>query len=185
MQELDRDAVEWAASLDWPVVTPIMKALTVVGTWGAVWLAIGVVLALRRRDPRPAAIVGLTVLLASALGTLLKDVFDRPRPPVADTSIHALVTVPGSASMPSGHALTAFASAVVLGGLAPRGRAALLVLAAGIAVSRVYLGVHYVSDVLAGAAVGTMLGVAVLHLARRLGTPRGRVDMPPTGVQDT
>jgi undecaprenyl-diphosphatase len=69
--------------------------------------------------------------------------------------------------MPSGHAATAAAAAGVVALLHPRRRLPLAPLVAAIALSRVYLGVHYPSDVLAGAALGLAIAWAVVALARR------------------
>src|SRR5207248_6535143 len=88
------------------------------------------------------------------------------RPPLADPTVHALVPVPHDPSMPSGHAMMAFAGAVVLAAVVPRLRWPLLVLAAGVAASRVYVGVHYPSDVLAGAVLGAAVGAAAVVALR-------------------
>jgi undecaprenyl-diphosphatase len=106
-------------------------------------------------------------LVADALGELgsdiLKDVIPRARP-----HVHALVTRPHSHSFPSGHATTSFACATVLALALPRLAVPLLVLAAAVAWSRVYVGVHYPLDVLAGAALGALIGAAVPRFARRI-----------------
>jgi undecaprenyl-diphosphatase len=65
---------------------------------------------------------------------------------------------PATFSFPSGHAATSFAAAIAIGALAPRLRAPVLGAAALMALTRPYLGVHYPSDVLAGAALGGALG---------------------------
>jgi undecaprenyl-diphosphatase len=69
--------------------------------------------------------------------------------------------------MPSGHAMNAFAGAVLLAAAVPRARWPLLVLAALIALSRVYLGVHFPSDVIAGALLGSAIGAAAAWLLAR------------------
>ena len=74
-------------------------------------------------------------------------------------------------AFPSGHAALAFAGAVVLTRVLPAGRIVWWVLAAATAYSRVYLGVHYPLDVLAGAVVGAASGFAVLRLTRFPSTP--------------
>ena len=96
--------------------------------------------------------------------TVFKELFDRARPPVS--GIDAVGVIPASASFPSGHAATAFAAAVAVGAFYPRLRRPLLGLAAVVALSRVYLGVHYASDVLAGTALGVALGLASVWLVR-------------------
>ena len=113
----------------------------------------------------------LSALLAYAVATEvtlgLKLLVGRPRP-----HGHMLVTAYGS-SFPSGHAATAFAAAVAVGLLHRRLLAPLVVLAGLIAFSRVYLGVHYPFDVLAGAAIGTGIALALAPLTRRLGPRAG------------
>ncbi len=121
-----------------------------------------------RRPPAAAAFGTVSYLVASGLATLLKRAFDRPRPPLADPSVHALVAVPHDGSMPSGHAATAFAAAVAVGLVHPRLRWALLALAALIGISRVWLGVHYPGDVLVGAGVGTAVAVTLWLPARQV-----------------
>jgi hypothetical protein len=110
---------------------------------------------------------GVAAGLAAAITAGLKEAFDRSRPSVADPSFASVIPPPGSDSLPSGHAAEAFAAATVIAILAPRLRLPALVLAALVAVSRVYLGVHYPLDVLAGALVGVLTGLAVCLLCKR------------------
>ena len=98
---------------------------------------------------------------------LLKRAFERPRPPVVDPAVHPLVAVPHSYSMPSGHAMTAFAAALAVGLVDPRLRLPLLVLAGLVAISRVWLGVHYLSDVIVGAAFSDLALSLTLWLVAR------------------
>jgi undecaprenyl-diphosphatase len=98
--------------------------------------------------------------LASGLNFAIKGLVARSRPP-QEMGLEALVGVPGSPSFPSGHAMSAFAVAAAIAVLAPRARWPLLGLATAIAFSRVYLGVHFWIDVLAGAALGLAIGVVV------------------------
>jgi undecaprenyl-diphosphatase len=168
MRSLDHRIVAWMSGLDLPLVTPLAKALSAVGASGLVFVVVAAMLSARARRAGPVLLTLATVILADAVSRAMKAAFDRPRPSIAHADVHALVAVPGNASMPSGHAWIAFASAVVLGGLAPRLRPWMLGLACLIALSRVYLGVHYPSDVLVGAAGGAATGGAVL-LGRRLG----------------
>jgi undecaprenyl-diphosphatase len=95
--------------------------------------------------------------LASAIANLLKVIFHTARPPASG----ALVALPHSYSFPSGHAATAFAAATVLAVLVPRWWMWTLPVAALVAWSRLYLGVHHPIDVVGGAVVGIAVGVAV------------------------
>ena len=86
---------------------------------------------------------------------------ERPR-------VHALVPRPHDHAFPSGHAATSFACATILAAAAPRLRVPLFVLAALIAWSRVYVGVHYPLDVVAGAALGLLVATALRLLPAAL-----------------
>ncbi|HYX87181.1 MAG TPA: phosphatase PAP2 family protein [Gaiellales bacterium] len=147
-----------------------MKALSAAGAHGLVWIAIAAVLAVRFRRPLVLVATIAAELVAGQVDAVLKDAIGRDRPPVADPAVHALIPVPSDPSMPSGHAVMAFAGAVLLGVVASRLRWPLGALAVAIAVSRVYLGVHYPSDVIVGAAVGAVIGAAsavVLRVGER------------------
>jgi membrane-associated phospholipid phosphatase len=128
----------------------------------------GVADAWKRRFPTTIVWAGLAAGLAAVATSGLKELFDRVRPPVADPSFAAAVAVPGSASFPSGHASTAFAAAVAIALCHPRLRLPALAIATAVAVSRVYLGVHYPSDVLVGALLGSAIGAATVFGARAL-----------------
>jgi undecaprenyl-diphosphatase len=153
---------------------PLTALMTLLSAWwvkGIVIAAIGALADWRRRPrsvPWSALLATAALLIASAASGLLKDVFDRVRPALAEPGVTALVSLPGDASMPSGHAATAAAAAGVVALLHPRLRAPLAALVAAIALSRVYLGVHYPSDVIVGAALGLAIAWIVVALARRV-----------------
>jgi len=159
---LDQDAIRVTSGLRWAPATMI---LTLASAWwvkGPLLVAAGWGADLRSRRvfPLVALAATLSFFVASGLNAGLKALFDRSRPPVA-MDLDALVGVPGSPSFPSGHAMSAFAVATALALLAPRLRWPALGLAAVIAFSRVYLGVHYWLDVLVGAALGAAVGIAL------------------------
>jgi membrane-associated phospholipid phosphatase len=121
----------------------------------------------RRSPPWSALLVGVATLVAAQAANALKTVFHRPRP-FAQELWSGLGSLPSSASMPSGHAATAAAGAVALGMLVPRARPAAYALAGLVCVSRVYLGVHFAGDVLAGALLGALIAAVVVLAGRRL-----------------
>jgi membrane-associated phospholipid phosphatase len=166
MQALDHRIVAWLSSLDLPLVTPIMRLASVAGADGIVFIGIAFWVALARRRIAPAASVLVAVFASQVLSNLMKDAVGRARPSLTYADVHPLVPLPGSSSMPSGHAWIAGAAATVLWVVVPARRAWIVGLAALIALSRVYLGVHYPSDVLVGVAGGVATGLLVLLGAR-------------------
>jgi membrane-associated phospholipid phosphatase len=124
----------------------------------------------------------VAVLCADVAADLLsygtRDWIDRRRPPLVYPEPKPLVHVPHSGSFPSGHSATAFACATVLAWYDRRLAVPAFVLAAAIAWSRVYVGVHWSLDVLGGAVVGVLLATALLMLAA---IPRRSRQEPKTG----
>ena len=135
--------------------------------WGA-----GLLVARARHFGRRGLWALLTVYLGMTVGwivseQLLKRVVQRPRP-FAVLDAHPLITEPSTYSFPSGDATFAFGGAVALAFVAPRWRWPALLFAAAVAVERVAVGVHYPSDALAGAAVGTLSGLLAPRLVSLL-----------------
>lgn len=149
--------------------------------WGFALPFLGVTLAgLFARHRRDGLWLGvslvLVVLLGDAFGNLLKHLLAQPRPCL---ELAAQVRPPGpcgggALGMPSNHALNFFAAAAFLAPLLWRWRSrlALVALAAAVGLSRVYLGRHYPSQVLAGALMGAAWGLGAAWIASRL--PFGR-----------
>ena len=135
---------------------------------GLLWIGIGLVVAFVRRRPELLLPLVAADLLADLLSGLLKALTDRPRPPVRYPEPHALIGLPNDSSFPSGHASTSFACATVMTAYEPRLAPLWIVLASAVAFSRVYVGVHYPLDVIAGAALGVGVGVGVLYATRAL-----------------
>jgi undecaprenyl-diphosphatase len=155
----DRRLERWIVSHRVSWLNGVFEELSRIGTYGLVWLAIALVLALLWRRPSVFVLVLAADAIADLVAALLKAAIPRARPHLSH-----LVTLPTSHSFPSGHAATSFACATVLGAVAPRYRLAFLVLAAAIAYSRLYNGVHYPLDVLAGVVLGVLVGITVLRL---------------------
>ena len=149
---------------------PVFVALSVVGYAGLVWIALAVAVALATRRS-VVGVVGLTAICvwgADLLALAVKAMVDRSRPFEDPVGPEPLLTGTFGSSLPSGHAATSAAGAVVLGALAPRAAPAFALLAIGIAYSRAYVGVHYPADVLIGAAIGAAVGLLGLRLRRPL-----------------
>jgi membrane-associated phospholipid phosphatase len=135
------------------------KGLAFLGEYGWIWLAIGVAMALLDSGQREEWIVaGLLGPFAIGVNYAVKLLVRRPRP-VLD-GLPPLGGAPSSLSFPSAHSTASFACATAMTRIEPVA-AVLFALAALIAIGRPYLGMHYPSDVLAGAVLGTALGLIV------------------------
>jgi membrane-associated phospholipid phosphatase len=143
-----------------PATERAVKALTATGEWGAIWTAGAFAAAATDRERRErwlrAAAVPLGAIVANYA---VKLAIRRPRPKLK--GLPPLAGAPSSLSCPSAHATSSFAAAAAFGRIAPEARPALFAGAAAMALTRPYLGMHYPSDVLAGAILGTALGLAV------------------------
>lgn len=128
---------------------------------------------------------GLALLLAIALtyvvgDAILKDLVMRERPFIVYGVSELLISKPPSYSFPSGHAGSSFAALTVIFSMYKKMRIPASVYALLIAFSRVYLFVHFPSDVLAGALLGIGCGYAVMALMRRFSAPRALYEMETT-----
>ncbi|MCW2961930.1 MAG: glycerophosphatase [Thermoleophilia bacterium] len=110
------------------------------------------------------ALVASTLASTASVAFLAKRVYDRERPYEVDPSLDPPVKLPHGSSYPSGHSSSAYAAARVISVLEPTLAAEAYDLARQVAVSRVYAGVHFPSDVIAGALLGTAIGEAALRL---------------------
>jgi undecaprenyl-diphosphatase len=170
--EFDRGLVHAVPVFETPLLTSLCVLLSAWWVKGPVLVGLGLCCDVCRRRVPLAFLAALTATLsASLVVSPLKELFDRARPPEADPGLGALVPIPENASFPSGHAATAFAAATAIAILSPRMRPWALALAAAVALSRVYLRVHFPLDVVAGALVGAGLGALCALVALRLVRP--------------
>ncbi len=135
------------------------------------WSPVGIALIayLVWKEPKRGILIILLLLTAVAVSDLinhrlLKELFARIRPCNALPDVNILTGCSGSYSFPSSHAVNSFTIAVVIGLFERKLLIAAILAAATVAFSRVYLGVHYPSDVIVGALVGSGIG----YLAYRM-----------------
>lgn len=172
LAQLDGAAIELVHQFHW---RPLTAAFVIASAWWVKWplfAAAGAFCdaAKRRMIPAAALCAATAAAAAESVTVVIKHLTERNRPPLADPAVQALVGLPDSTSFPSGHAATAFAAATAVGMLHPRLRLPLFALAATVALSRVYLGVHFWSDVLVGSVLGVILGAATVVVVRRVGS---------------
>ena len=150
--------------LDW--LMPLVSALS---AHGELWILLAVVLLCIPKTRRVGVTMGLTLLLGFLIGNVgLKNLIGRVRPYDVATDVSLLVERLHDFAFPSGHTLASFGAATALTLYHRRWGAAALLLAAAIGFSRLYLFVHYPTDVLAGALLGIVLAVAAYFLVNRV-----------------
>ena len=160
-------ALEWILAFDNAVLdgiqqylrTPfgdfVMPLITALGNAGIVWIALCLLLLCFRKTRRAGIAMAFSLLVNLVVcNLLLKPLVGRVRPFEANAFTGLLISPPGDPSFPSGHTSASFAAAAALWRCHRKMGAAAFVLAALIAFSRLYLYVHYPSDVLGGAVVG-------------------------------
>ncbi len=160
---------------------PFWIFITSLGDGGWFWIVCSAALLIPKGTRR----VGITALMALAVGALitnvaLKNIVARIRPYEVVDGLTLLIGKPHDYSFPSGHTCASFAAALVYYRMLPkRWGAAALILASLIAFSRLYVGVHYPTDILGGAAVGAAASMASLWIARHIHikrSPNGDAD---------
>lgn len=167
--QLDHLARTWVVMHRVSALDAVMQGLSFVGRGGVVFAVAALVFAMCRRQARPIASVALALLLATLVSDyLLKPVVHRERPFVSSPEFDVIGGRPHDPSFPSGHAANAFGGAVALTRIAPAGAVVWWGLAVAVAYSRVYLGVHYPADVIAGAIVGVAAGLIATSLFARV-----------------
>lgn len=138
-----------------PILDRFMIFITTIGNAGAIWIIISSLLLLSKKYRKIGVISIFSFLLAVLLGeSLLKNIVQRSRPFENFEAIKVLISKPASYSFPSGHSGFAFAVTGVLAKYFRKNRFLLYIFASLMAFSRVYLFVHYPSDVISGAILG-------------------------------
>jgi undecaprenyl-diphosphatase len=174
--DLDRTLIEAAPAFEHPWLTALFVILSAWWVKGPLLVGLGLCSDVRcRRLPLAFGAAAVAVGAASLASDVLKGVFDRARPPQLDPSLGSLAPLPDNPSFPSGHSATAFAAATAVAIISPRLRPWALCIAAAVALSRLYLRVHFPLDVMAGALLGAGLGalcaLVALRLVRPVATP--------------
>ena len=138
-------------------LNPIMIFVTKIAENGEVWILLSIILAIIPKTRK----CGLTMMASMALtfllgNVILKNVIARPRPCAVDSSVKLLIPFPGEYSFPSGHSSNGFSAATVIFAYYHKAGVFALLGAAVIAFSRMYLFVHYPTDILGGMLLGIL-----------------------------
>jgi undecaprenyl-diphosphatase len=151
------------------ILDKVMIAFTSLGNMGLIWIAISIVLIASKKYRKVGIMVLTAIIIGSILGEgLIKHLVKRTRPFYLDPTIKLLVAKPASYSFPSGHTTASFAAASILSRYFKRYAPVFFTAAILIAFSRIYLYVHYPTDVLAGIVLGLISGKITIYLFKRI-----------------
>lgn len=148
-----------------PITDKIMIVITSLGNMGIIWIILSLLMILSEKYRKIGIIVLIAVLLSTILGEgILKHIVRRLRPVNEILNGKQLIAKPLSYSFPSGHAACAFASAGIIANYIKKYSIAVFTLAVLIGLSRLYLYVHYPTDVLCGAILGLISARIVIYV---------------------
>lgn len=150
--------LNWIQDLRTPIGDVLIPLITKLGDGGIIWIMLSVILLLFPRTRKSGVILAAALCIEVILcNGILKNLFARTRPCDVNTSVQLLISRPHDFSFPSGHTAASFAAAAALYFAKEKKLwKPALVLAVLIAFSRMYLYVHYPTDILGGIAVGIL-----------------------------
>ena len=171
---VDRAAYRAVANLSTPMLDRPLRRVSDFANFSKPWFLVAAALALfGGARGRRAAVIGVSAiaLTSFAINQPMKLARERRRPNRTQLGVpqSRWVPMPSSTSFPSGHSGSAAAFAIAVGDVLPSLRMPLRMAAAVVAFSRIYTGVHYPSDIVAGAVVGGLIGRATSTIAGRIG----------------
>lgn len=148
------------------ILTPVMRFITSLGDRGYIWIVIALLLLIPKKTRCIGLLTGFALLLAHTLNNVcIKGFVQRTRPYEVVPGLTSLLGALKSTSFPSGHTASSIAAALVLYKSLPKAYGIpALILAGLIAFSRMYMGVHYPTDILGGILVGTVSALFVLGI---------------------
>lgn len=147
-----------------PILDKIMITITSLGNAGLVWIGLAVFLIFIKKTRKCGILMLVSMLLGLILGNgILKNLIARDRPCWLDPNVPLLIPNPEDYSFPSGHTLASFEAAVMIFLHDKKWGAISFIFAGLIAFSRMYLFVHFPTDILGGMALGAIISIAVYY----------------------
>ena len=151
-----------------PFFDLVMPKITFLGDAGLIWIVICVILLLKPKYRKHGIRLGIGILSSFLLTSfILKPIFARTRPFNIRQAAELLISEPGGYSFPSGHTAVSFCAAAIILSINKKAGIAAIALASLIAFSRMYLYVHFPTDIIGGILVGVFAAKAVNWLFRR------------------
>lgn len=179
INEIDFKILNTIQSVRTPFLDKVIPIITSVGNGGFIWIAVSALMMIRRKDRKAGAAILAALLIGLLIGTLfLKLLIARERPFTYEQAAlsvdELLIAAPlDRYSFPSGHTLSAFSSAAAIFMHKKSWGTAAYILAALIAFSRMYLYVHFMTDILGGIVLGVIIGTLSYIMADKLWKRKG------------
>lgn len=152
-----------------PVLDSIMVFITSLGNAGALWIVLSIILMCFKKYRKCGLTMAISLVIFGIVGNVvMKNVFERARPCWVDNSVKMLISIPKDYSFPSGHTSASFAGALAIFLYNKKAGAAAFVLASFIAFSRLYLFVHYPTDIAAGVVIGMLCATAAYFIVKKI-----------------
>ena len=171
LQSIDESILLWVQdNLRSDKITPYIKTLTRLGDYGLLWIGFSLLLMFNKDTRKAGRLSLISICVCFMLNNMvIKNIVDRDRPYEVLNELKILIERQPDSSFPSGHAANSLASAIVFFQMFKGKKSRFSILLAGLvmALSRVYVGVHYLSDVLVGISVGIISGLSVCKFAKK------------------
>lgn len=150
--------------MDW-----LMPNITALGNSGIIWIVIGVLLLFSKKYRKTGILVLIGLLIGLILGNgIVKNLVARPRPCWINQDFNLLISVPKDYSFPSGHTQASVIATTILTLTKKKWGWIFIPLATVIAFSRMYLYVHFPSDILGGALMGLVIGMVTFYAGNKI-----------------
>lgn len=152
-----------------PLMDKIMVGITSLGNSGAIWIVLAILMLCSKKYRKTGIVLAIGLIGSLVIGNIiLKPLFHRLRPFQIKEGIELLISAPHDYSFPSGHTLASVISATILLIREKRIGIYALVLAILIAFSRLYLYVHFPTDILGGAVIGAIIGFFSVKIGEKI-----------------
>lgn len=151
------------------ILDKIMITLTNLGDAGIIWIIIAIILLFIKKTRKCGILMLISMILGLIIGNgILKNLIQRQRPCWIDTNILLLIPNPTDFSFPSGHTLASFEASIMILLHSKKWGIPAIILSILIAFSRMYLFVHFPTDVLGGAILGTTISILVYYVSEKI-----------------
>lgn len=154
-----------------PIFDKFFPFITYIPNWFIAYIILWFIILLKGSNRGKIAAFLVILLIATSdqmSSSILKNLFERIRPCNIIENVNILINCPKSYSMPSSHAVNNFAVAIYFSYLYPKLKWVLIITASLIALSRVYVGVHYPSDIIIGALIGSVIGFLFSIITKKI-----------------